>query len=240
MFFFTFKFCIFYLCIVSAISYPSKKVLFPSEDDDDTDDDQFSNYDSLGINSEESESEQNTSKIKFRIDAANVPCTNSTIPFCEDVNQRLYPSQYVETVLQKSPDLYTKFFNKLETRNDFTAPIDLCETYQRSIHPQLAMNVQNDWRFVINQPNYRQPIRVELCQKRTSKCQFSDSFPSGFVSSCTQKFTEIPLLSLDDDGEIQEFNYKFPSHCQCEMRKVKRRIDERRPSYHRDRDLTTV
>lgn len=230
MIYFPIQYCIFYLCIVTALSFPSKKkVMFPS-DSEEINDDQYSYYDPMESITSNS---KNIPKLKFRIDADKVPCTNATLPFCEDVHQRLYPSQYVESVLEKSADLYTEFFNKIETRDNFSPSVNLCETYRRLIHPQLAMNVQNDWRFVINQPNYRQPIKVELCQKRTSQCQFSDSFPSGYVSSCTQKYTEIPLLSLGDNGEILEFNYKFPSHCQCEMRKQKRKNDEMRP-HHKD------
>lgn len=219
MLFYRFQSSIFYLCIVSALSFPSKKVLFPSDSEEIDAQYTDESYDSVDQN-------DNSFKLQFRIDATKVPCSNASIPFCEDTNQRLYPKQYVESVLQRSLDQYTEFFNKLEVRDDFMSSMNLCDTHRRLIHPQLAMNTQNDWRFVINQANYRQPIRVELCQKRASKCQFSESFSADVTSSCTQKYTEIPLLSLGDDGELLEYTYKFPSHCQCEMREVKRKKDK--------------
>lgn len=205
------------------IGYPLKRVEFPSgsEESGET----FA-YNVLDLAKAESEIDGNFDKKpkpkpQFRIDAASVPCSNSSQRFCEEVSQHIYPSQHVKTMLTKTADQYTNFFNKIETRDDFPDSMSLCDTYRRKIYPQMGMNVDSDWRFVINQAEYRQPIRVELCQKRSSQCAYSDSFPPGYESSCKQKYTKIPLLSLNDDGEISTFEYEFPTHCQCDLHRVK-------------------
>lgn len=206
----------------SMIGYPLRKVEFPNGSEESGE--HFS-YNGM-LNLAKVKIDKNTTpkpKPKFRIDASSVPCSNrSTDPFCEEIGQHIYPTQHVKSVLQKTADRYAHFFNEIETRDGFPDDtINLCETYRRKIYPQMAMNVNSVWRFVINNPEFRQPVRVELCQKKSSKCQFGDSFPLGYSSSCTQKFTKIPLLSLNDDGDISTFEYEFPSHCQCDLHRVK-------------------
>lgn len=202
------------------IGLPLKKVVFPSDSEESNevfwDIGMNNGKDEIGVN------EDIKSKLQFRIDAAKVPCANSTVRFCEKVGQQLYPTQYVNSVLQKSGDRYAEFFNKIEFRDDFPEPtINLCDTYTRIVYPEIAMNTDSDWRFVINTKDTRQQIRVELCQKRSSQCQFGESFPAGYVSSCTQKFGKIPLLSFDDNGNISVYEYEFPSHCQCDLHQTK-------------------
>lgn len=206
----------------SPTAMPLKKVSFPSDDDSDESVDIFP-YNNFGhhtttVNGSDSKL---MPKIQFRIDASSVPCSNGTIRFCEHVGRNQYPAQHVKKILEKNPDQYANYFNNITVRDDFPEPINLCDTYTRQIYPQMAMNIDSDWRFIVNQPEYRQPIRVELCQKQSSQCQFGELFPPGYVSSCRQKFTKIPLLSLDDNGEFRQFDYKIPSHCQCDLQKKK-------------------
>lgn len=208
----------------SPTAMPLKKVQFPSDYSDDSDDNfAYNNFDmeSFSITSDDSESKV-MAKLQFRIDAASVPCSNQTVRLCEQIGKNQYPTQHVKTILQKNAERYADFFNNLTVRDNFPEPINLCDTYTRNIYPQIAMNVDSDWRFIINQPEHRQSIRVELCQKRSSQCQFGELFPTGYVSSCTQKFTKIPLLSLDENGELKQFDYEFPSHCQCDLQRKKK------------------
>lgn len=164
-------------------------------------------------------------KRRFRIDATDLPCVNKTMIFCEEVANKAYPTKYVESVMSRSgTQIYENFFNKTIPNESLgirllstDGPIELCDSIQRLIYPQLAMNVQRDWRFVINQPSYRQPIRVEICHKKNSKCLFNESFPAGYVSSCVQKYAKVPLLSLGEDGQVTSYDYEFPSFCQCEI-----------------------
>lgn len=203
------------------IGLPLKKVFFPIDSGEN--DEVFSNA-RINISKDKIEAIEDVDikrKVTFRIDASNVPCANSTVHFCEKVGRQLYPSQYVKSVLQKNGDRYAEFFNQIKSRDDFPEPMDLCGTYKRIVYPEIAMNIDSDWRFIINTPDTRQQIRVELCQKRSSQCEFSESFPVGYASSCTQKFSKIPLLSIDDNGELSEYEYEFPSHCQCDLYQTK-------------------
>lgn len=168
----------------STTAMPVKKVLFPSESDES---DEIFSYNSW-ITAEQKtiangyvSAVKPSPNIRFRIDAANVPCSNATLRFCERVDQHQYPTQHINNVLQQNAERYANFFNNISTRNDFPEPINLCDTYTRQIFPQIAMNVDSDWRFIINQPKFRQTIRIELCQKRSSQCQFGELFPTGYV-----------------------------------------------------------
>lgn len=199
------------------IGFPMKRVIFPSDSEEN---DETPQYDG-GNDFKTIENVDIKPKVQFRIDAATIPCANSSIHFCEGVSQQLYPSKYINSVLQKSGEQYAEFFNKVEMRENFPEPINLCDTHIRVVYPQIAMNINSDWHFIINQPDYPQHVRVELCQKRSSQCKFSETFPLGYVSSCTQKYAKVPLLSLDDDGSPSKFEYEFPSHCQCELHEIK-------------------
>lgn len=209
------------LNIHNGFGSDARAVFFP--DDDDNED--FSN---------EEQPEQNTihddefdGNMKFRVDSNDLPCTNTSMPFCEELTNQAYPTKYVETILARTDaQTYKNYFNKtvpndesLDIRSGFSddSPIELCRSFKRLIYPQLAMNVQNDWRFVIQSNQSRQPIRVEICQKKNSKCLFSETFPNGYVSRCVQKNTKVPLLSLGENGELVSFDYEFPSFCQCEL-----------------------
>lgn len=176
-------------------------------------------------------------KIRFRIDATAVPCANATtMYFCEETSNQAYPTKYVESVLTSpNAQAFQSYFNKTASVDSFEnfsthETIELCNSMKRVIYPQLAMNVQNVWSFIINQPSYRQPIHVKICQKTKSKCRFNESFPNSYISSCVQKYTKVPLLSLNEYGELVSFDYEFPSFCQCELlpKKVEKFNNKRR------------
>lgn len=214
-----FQFRFVYLCILSIVGVLSEKVTFPNGENDENNE-PYSYFDV------ESKTEIYP---YFHIDAANIPCTNATVSFCENVN--LYPTEYIESVLEKRADQFVGFFMEirpLSIDDTYDEPYNLCETYRRPVQPQMAKNMHNDWRFVVNQPNYRQTINVEICKKRGHKCDFDDRLPKDYVSSCAQKYTEHTLLSLDDGGEFREFKYQFPTYCECELRKQKRKTANKR------------
>lgn len=201
----------------------ARAVFFPDDDNEETSQD----FDIL----EQTQPEQSTNhhrkhekNKKFRIDSDDVPCDTS-LPFCEKLINQAYPAKYVETILARTDaQTYKSYFNKtvpsdesLGIRISDDDPIELCKSFKRLIYPQLAMNVENDWRFVIQSHQSRQPIRVEICQKKNSKCLFSETFPNGYRSVCVQKNTKVPLLSLGENGELVSYDYEFPSFCQCEL-----------------------
>lgn len=206
--------------IAIALGPASKTVLFPEDDQQN-----------------QSHRNKNNQNLKFRIDTNDIPCMNTTLSFCEELTNRAYPIGYVERILAKSDaQKYENYFNKTVSPDSLVSirmtddgPIELCNSFKRLIYPQLAMNIENDWRFVIQSSQSRQAIRVEICQKKRSKCLFSESFPNGYVSSCVQKHTKVPLLSLGESGELISYDYKFPSYCQCELHRKKHNRGHRRP-----------
>lgn len=203
---------------------PSRIVLFP----DDNDEEASQNFEF----SKQKQPQQTTNlhdksdeKMEFRIDSDDIPCVKTSLLFCEELTNRVYPTKYIEKILATADvQAYENYFNKtvpsddsLDVRISDDVPIELCRSFKRLIYPQVAMNVQNDWRFVIQSNQSRQPIRVEICQKKNSKCIFSETFPNGYVSACVQKNTKVPLLSLGENGELVSYDYEFPSFCQCEL-----------------------
>lgn len=174
--------------------------------------------------------------LKFRIDADDVPCESASLPFCEKLTNRAYPAKYVETILAKTDaQTYENYFNRTVPSDESIGVderlgsdlslanrigVELCASYKRLIYPQLAMNIENDWRFVIQSQQSRQPIRVEICQNKNGKCKFSESFPKHYASKCVQKSTKVPLLSLGENGELVSYDYEFPSYCQCELHEL--------------------
>lgn len=213
------------LTVDDGIGSDARTVFFPDDDNEVV----LQNFDF----SEQKQPKQSTNNnqdkieenIKFRINSNDVPCENTSLPFCEELTNQAYPTKYVETILAKTDtQTYENYFNKtvsndesLGIRISDDVPIELCRSFKRLIYPQLAMNVHNDWRFVIQSNQSRQPIRVEICQKKNSKCLFSETFPNGYVSVCVQKNTKVPLLSLGENGELISYDYEFPSFCQCEL-----------------------
>lgn len=167
-------------------------------------------------------------KIIFRIDDTAVPCVNTTMIFCEELTNQTYPTKYVESMLATANgQSFKNYFNKTVSDSSFGfrilylgTTLELCNSTKRVIYPQLAMNVHGEWRFIVNQPFYRQPIQVEICQKRSVACLFNESFPKNVISSCTQKYTNVQLLSLNEYGKLISYDYEFPAYCQCELQKI--------------------
>lgn len=208
----------------SLLAKPQNKVKFP----DDSADDRIVKYSTtiIKINSNKIKKgnvQQSNKETQFYVDSTKIPCKDTSMLFCERVNDEAYPREHVEAILHGKANIFSKFFNKIPNLNDslqtrfMPTQIKLCDSYRRLIYPQLAKNVFRDWRFIINQPNYQQPIRVEICQRKSNQCLFNDAFPQGYYSSCAQKHMKVPLLSLGEDGEIVSYEYEFPSHCQCEL-----------------------
>lgn len=196
------------------IGLPLKKVFFPSDSEESVENspylDPFTGTDIAEAN------KYIDNKLQFRIDADNIPCANSSIHFCENVGQQLYPSQYVESMLQNHSDRYAEFFNKVEFRDDFShtnrVEHPLCPAHKRDVYPEIAMDVDSEWFFIVNTPQTRQHIRIELCKKRSCQCE---SLPNGTESTCMQKFGITLLAALDHNGGIVKKEFKFPSYCEC-------------------------
>lgn len=218
--------------IVLGLDAP-RTVLFPDESEENFDEFDYDNIHSLD-KTPTTKSERRTGnqknaeqKTTFRVDATDIPCMNSTMYFCEEVTN--YPSKYVESIVANvDAQTYEQFFNKtiasetLGLRISNNRPIELCNSIKRDIYPRRAKNLKGEWRLVVNLPNpYRQPIKVEKCQWKNSRCKFSETLPNHYVSQCVQKYNRVALLSLDEYGQVVPYDYDVPSYCQCEIQHSK-------------------
>lgn len=217
--------------IVCGLSAPRAIPLFPDESDENPDDSAYDEMNVLQPNDPLPNGHRSRQKPIFRIDSMAIPCQyNATMSFCEDVPNEVYPTKYVESVLANAgAQTYETYFNKtmpdeslkvrlLSAADDEDVPIELCNSVNRLIFPQLAKNVENKWHFIINQPNYQQPIYAEFCQPTRSKCH--NAFPN-HVASCIQQYKILPLLSVREDGEIISEYYKMPIFCKCQLKRKK-------------------
>lgn len=213
----------YFLCSlkIEVIGSAMSKVVFPNEESDED----FTYGNSPTRYDGKFPHEHSKPQHKFPIDETIISCsTNETLQFCENDENKLYPTEYIESLLNKTFGKHNEYFDEVMNRDDFSdesESINLCEIHRRKFYPRVAKNEEHDWQFIINLPKYHQPIRVELCQEASSQCLFSEYFPIGYSSSCTQKYSKIPLIGLDANGDIFISEYEYPSHCNCDLLKVK-------------------
>lgn len=167
----------------------------------------------------------------LQIDVEKVKCADSGATFCEQIDENLYPTEYVENMLKQNSKSYQNYFNSIKSVSvpkideelslridkSMSMAIEFCKSEIRTIYPKIAMNIENSWNYVINQRRFRQAIQIELCEHSGEPCLFSNLFPIGYKTKCTQKFMKQPLLGMDSNGNLREYSYRFPSHCQCEL-----------------------
>lgn len=171
-----------------------------------------------------------TKSLDLNFDMAKLKCTGPSETFCEEVDESLYPTEYLEELLKQKS--YQRYFNdikigsvqnklneelSLRMNKPFSMAIEFCKSKIRTIYPKIAMTTENDWSYVINQHQFRQAIHVETCEYSDTPCLFSNLFPIGYKTRCKQKFMKQSLLGLDRSGNLQAYLYRFPSHCQCEL-----------------------
>lgn len=198
--------------IVCGLSAPRAIPLFPDESDENPDDSAYDEMNVLQPNDPLPNGHRSRQKPIFRIDSMAIPCQyNATMSFCEDVPNEVYPTKYVESVLANAgAQTYETYFNKtmpdeslkvrlLSAADDEDVPIELCNSVNRLIFPQLAKN-------------------VEFCQPTRSKCH--NAFPN-HVASCIQQYKILPLLSVREDGEIISEYYKMPIFYKCQLKRKK-------------------
>lgn len=146
-------------------------------------------------------------------------CAEQGQTYCEDVEQ--YPSDLIAAIMDQSEN--QKLFNdsiaessiQISSRLNNNGNQRLCKSKRALIYPKLAMSVENRWKYVINQGQHQQGIKVDLCDG-VHQCAISHIFPNGWISQCTQMFTEHLLLSIDPEhGRAVQNLFRMPSHCEC-------------------------
>ncbi|KAK4880928.1 hypothetical protein RN001_004247 [Aquatica leii] len=140
--------------------------------------------------------------------------------FCEDVSS--YPYEHVRSILNEHKELDI-FFNvdeePIENRIFSREDNFLCPSIQRMIFPQLLLNKDNQWKYVVNQGSeYRQGIRIETCLQDNQKCSLVE-VPLLYTTICKQKFTYRKMLSLTGEGEPEGDIFVLPTACCCSYTK---------------------
>ncbi|CAD1477313.1 unnamed protein product [Heterotrigona itama] len=166
-------------------------------------------------------------------------CKGST--YCETVDS--YPEDVVNRALQKNDSIrylagidvvsMQYFFQRLkkvsssltdfahfqvdigeriETSDD---TIPLCVSTEQVIYPQSGENKNKEWKFIANQENFKQGVRVEKCRTNGASCSVIGEIAAGYKTVCKQKYIYRELASVLEDGSIVPDSFRFPSSCCC-------------------------
>ncbi|XP_032688039.1 uncharacterized protein LOC116852122 [Odontomachus brunneus] len=157
-----------------------------------------------------------------KIDVAGPPsCRGST--FCENVIH--YPRNLVDLAIQENSSL--KLLTSVDVINtvfDITHRIHtsdetpLCSSDEKVVYPQSAENINNEWLYVVNQENFKQGVRVEICSNEEQKCNVIDGFADNYQTICKQKYISRELVALGSNGKIHTDTFRFPASCCCHVK----------------------
>ncbi|KAJ4443404.1 hypothetical protein ANN_05072 [Periplaneta americana] len=109
--------------------------------------------------------EESASKYTPQVDGQKPKCVNE-YDFCESVNG--YPRDYLKKVLENDvgASIYQQFFGSdlLDVGPRFgEEETSLCPSVEEIVFPKVAQNKDAKWRYVINEEDYVQGIRIEKC-----------------------------------------------------------------------------
>lgn len=112
----------------------------------------------------------------------------------------------------------------------------LCEGVKKVIFPRQALNLRNEWKYVVNVGNYTQAVEVEECNPKrlnsSGGIQTADGFSQSYGSClyggskglspsstvCRQLYSKHKLLSLSGDGQLVLDTFRLPVACDCYIR----------------------
>ncbi|CAK9802358.1 Protein spaetzle [Anthophora quadrimaculata] len=161
---------------------------------------------------------QSDGKIVFPDEKRPVPaCKGST--FCENVDN--YPEDIVTKAIQRNESLKylagVDVVSDIVQRIDVTDDVPLCVSTEQVIYPQTAENKDNEWKYVANQDNFKQGIRIEKCRKESHSCTMFGGLAEGYKTSCKQKYVYRQLAAVLEDGTLVPDTFRFPSSCCCHV-----------------------
>ncbi|EFN77778.1 Protein spaetzle [Harpegnathos saltator] len=144
-------------------------------------------------------------------------CHGST--FCENVRQ--YPKDLVDMAIQHNSSL--KLLTSIdvadiEQRIHSPDEVSLCVSNEKVVFPQSAENTRNEWLFVVNQDNFKQGVRVELCSGEDQKCSVFDGLVDHYQTMCKQKYISRELVALGANGKVVTDTFRFPASCCCHIK----------------------
>lgn len=143
-------------------------------------------------------------------------CQGST--YCETVDS--YPEHIVNEALQRNASL--KYLAVVDEVSDIVNRFDvddvsLCESDEQVVYVKTAMNKDNEWKYIANQQNFKQGIRVEKCRNENSPCSMVNGPGVGYKTNCIQKYVNRQLLSVQLNGSLVLDTFRFPSSCCCHL-----------------------
>ena len=157
--------------------------------------------------------------------------------YCSDASD--YPDTLTRNLLSRQEALRGKLFKQVFDAecSDLRAGIigtrffsvedeQLCSGRHKVIFPRKALNLNNEWRFVVNVDNFTQAVDIEECEEPFFSDFNSDSYGSCLyaggqgknpsVTACKQIYSEYKLLSLASNQlSLEVDKFRLPSACAC-------------------------
>nr|XP_031847857.1 protein spaetzle-like [Nomia melanderi] len=144
-------------------------------------------------------------------------CKGST--YCEKVDS--YPANLVSEAIQRNGSLKylagVDVLSGIVQRIDAMDDVPLCISTEQVIFPQSAENKDNQWKFIANQDNFKQGVRVEKCSNENTSCNVIGGPGEGYRTTCKQKYVYRQLAAVLSDGTMVPDTFKFPSSCCCHI-----------------------
>ncbi|XP_033331476.1 protein spaetzle [Megalopta genalis] len=161
---------------------------------------------------------QSDAKIVFPDMISRVPaCKGST--YCEKVDG--YPEHVVTQAIQRNVSLrYLASVDEMpqiQERLNANDDTPLCVATEQVIYPQTAENKENQWKYIANQDNFKQGVRIEKCSMESASCNVIGSPGEGYKTTCKQKYVYRQLAAVLSDGTMVPDTFKFPSSCCCHL-----------------------
>ncbi|KAL4127401.1 hypothetical protein QTP88_011572 [Uroleucon formosanum] len=141
-----------------------------------------------------------------------------------------YPREDLSNIFRTSKFMSTPYYdidamneiNDFETRISDALLESFCESKTEVIFPEAGLTSKNQWRFIVQTPEVinnvtfiKQGILVEKCTDARVPCKFDDTLPTGYVSTCVQKYIYKRLISVGGSNQFYYDSFKMPSCCQC-------------------------
>uniref|UniRef100_A0A1A9ZPZ0 Spaetzle domain-containing protein n=1 Tax=Glossina pallidipes TaxID=7398 RepID=A0A1A9ZPZ0_GLOPL len=168
--------------------------------------------------------EPNT-KSPFSVDVAE--CLEQGKTFCTKI--RNYPKLgHLENILKREFPNVELFFgvdkdvpDNITQRMNVPFEDSLCKSHEKIIYPEAAESESSNWSYIVNNPNFKQGIRIEECENEGSQCNSMLSLPKDYYATCKQNFIFRSLVALTPDGKLINDHFKMPSCCKCVVKSVK-------------------
>lgn len=154
-------------------------------------------------------------------------------PICGNVDN--YPHDVVNDIVAKYKQQFAGVFGEdvvvplgdtLVQRFDTSDDTPLCTSVERLIHPQEGFTKENKNIKIVNTKEYKQGVRVELCQNPKGSCNLPEGLLGMQRTECKQLYHYRTLLAVDpESGRSYKESFKLPSCCKCVIKPLELRSD---------------